>query len=93
MTYPAHLIEKFAGRRFLSLSTTEFMDYDGAELLLIGAKDEIAEELGEAGEELEELSDFETKKITPLTAEDVIFKELNLERDALPSEPLHGLWK
>lgn len=93
MTYPAHLREKFAGRRFLSLSTTEFMDYDGAELLLIGAKDEIAEELGEAGEELEELSDFETKKITPLTAEDVIFKELNLERVVLPSEPLHGLWK
>ncbi|CAB4395871.1 uncharacterized protein OCT59_024521 [Rhizophagus irregularis] len=93
VTYPAHLKEKFAGRRFLSLSTTEFMDYDGAELLLIGAKDEIAEELGEAGEELEELSDFETKKITPLTAEDVIFKELNLERVVLPSEPLHGLWK
>ncbi|GBC02891.1 hypothetical protein RclHR1_04890002 [Rhizophagus clarus] len=93
VTYPTHLIEKFAGRRFLSLSTTEFMDYDGAELLLIGAKEDITEELGEAGEELEELSDFETKKITSLTAEDVIFKELNLEKEALPTEPLHGLWK
>jgi len=93
VTYPAHLTEKFGGRRFLSLSTTEFMDYDGAELLLIGAKDDIAEELGEAGEELEELSDFETKKITSLSSEDVIFGELKLEKEVVPSEPLHGLWK
>jgi hypothetical protein len=69
------------------------MDYDGAELLFIGAKEDIVEELGEAGEELEELSDFEIKKITPLKAEDAILKELNLEREVLPSEPLHGLWK
>lgn len=92
-TYPAHLLEKFGSRRFVSLSSTEFMDYDGAELLLIGAKENIAEELGEAGEELEELADFEIKEIVPVTAERVIYDELHLEKGVLPSEPLHGLWK
>jgi hypothetical protein len=49
--------------------------------------------LGEAGKELEELADFEIKEITPLTAEQVIYEELHLEKEVLPSEPLHGLWK
>jgi len=37
-TYPTHLSEKFGGRRFVSLSSTEFIDYEGSELLFIGAK-------------------------------------------------------
>lgn len=93
VTYPSHLSEKFSGRRFLSLSTTEFMDYDGAELLFIGAKEDIVGELEEAGKELEELADFEVKVISPLSAERVIFDELQLEKNTLPLEPLHGLWK
>uniref|UniRef100_A0A1D1YGL8 Uncharacterized protein n=1 Tax=Anthurium amnicola TaxID=1678845 RepID=A0A1D1YGL8_9ARAE len=93
VTYPTHLTEKFGGRRFLSLASTDFMDYDGAELLLIGARDDITGELDESGKELEELADFEVKVISPLTAERVIFDELNLEKKVLPSEPLHGLWK
>jgi hypothetical protein len=93
VTYSPHLIEKFGGRRFLSLSTTEFMDYDGAELLFIGAKEDITGELEESGKELEELADFEVKVISPLSAERAIFDELHLEKDVLPSEPLYGLWK
>jgi hypothetical protein len=92
-TYPTHLSEKFGGRRFVSLSSTEFIDYEGAELLFIGAKKDIAAELGEAGKELEELADFEIKEIVPLTAERIIYEELHLEKEVLPSEPLHGLWK
>lgn len=93
VTYPTHLLEKFGSRRFVSLSSTEFIDYEGAELLFIGAKKDIAEELGESGKELEELADFEIKEIVPLTAERIIYEELHLEKEVLPSEPLHGLWK
>jgi hypothetical protein len=93
VTYPTHLLDKFGGRRFISLVSPEFLDYDGAELLFIGAKEDIAGELGEAGSELEELADFEIKKIAPLSTERVIYEELHLEKDVLPSEPLHGLWK
>ncbi|CAG8519261.1 958_t:CDS:2 [Funneliformis caledonium] len=93
VTYPTHLLDKFRGRRFISLVSSELLDYDGAELLFIGAKEDITGELGEAGKELEELADFEIKEIAPLAAERVIYDELHLEKDALPSEPLHGLWK
>jgi len=93
VTYPTHLLDKFRGRRFISLVSSELLDYDGAELLFIGAKEDITGELGEAGKELEELADFEIKEIAPLAAERVIYDELHLEKDVLPSEPLHGLWK
>ena len=57
VTYPTHLTENFGGRRFISLTSTEFIDYEGAELLFIGAKKDIAEELGEAGKELDPVED------------------------------------
>ena len=37
--YPEYLQETFHGRRFISTDPVEFLDYDGSELLLIGAHD------------------------------------------------------
>ncbi|CAJ0635612.1 10080_t:CDS:2 [Entrophospora sp. SA101] len=90
--YPDRLVQKFQGRRFISLETTEFLDYNGTELLFIGAKEDIAQDLGEAGKELEELAEYETKTIVPF-AERVVFDDLHFEKGVLPIEPLHGLWK
>ncbi|CAG8499682.1 22177_t:CDS:2 [Cetraspora pellucida] len=52
--FPEHLSNHFRGRRFISLPTTNFLDYNGAEVLFIGARNDIADELGqEVGGELE----------------------------------------
>lgn len=92
--FPAHLEEQFRERRFMNLSSTEFLDYEGCELLLIGASEDIAGELGEeVAKNLEDLADLEIKSVEPF-AEKEIFDELRLEKGIIPTEPaFHGMWK
>jgi hypothetical protein len=92
VTYPDHLMQKFQKKRFIPLETTEFLDHNGAELLFIGAKKDLTQDLGDAGKELEELAEFEIKTIVPF-AERTIFDDLQLEKGVVPAEPLYGLWK
>ncbi|CAG8753106.1 10833_t:CDS:2 [Gigaspora margarita] len=92
--FPEHLMNHFRGRRFISLPTTNFLDYNGAEVLFIGARNDIVDELGqEVGGELEEFAELELKSIVSFD-EQGVFDELNLEKDVIPTEPaFHGLWK
>jgi hypothetical protein len=80
---PQHLRAQFAGRRFVPVDPPEFLDREGAEFVLIGADedvfDELAIRLNPARETIE-------------TAE--IFNDLRMERSEHPLKPLfEGRWQ
>jgi hypothetical protein len=80
---PKHLQERFRGRRFIDPNPPDFLNYEGAELLLIGAAADVKAELG---------IDLDPQRETERTAE--IFRQLKLERDEHPVEPLFtGEWR
>jgi hypothetical protein len=75
--YPEELQRRFGGRRFIAVETPELLDYEGAEIVLIGAAEDATEELGiELTPEDEALE----------TAD--IFRTLRLRPAELPTEPL-----
>jgi len=53
--FPPRLTDQHSGLRFFPAQPTEFLDYEGCEILLIGASEDVEKNLGEAGEELEKL--------------------------------------
>ncbi|KIM70361.1 hypothetical protein SCLCIDRAFT_1207699 [Scleroderma citrinum Foug A] len=79
------------GLRFAPCSCIELLDYTGAELLLIAARsgvEGVDQSLGEKrGEVLKEVSERESQEPT----ED-IFRELGIEKDKFPAEPIEGQW-
>lgn len=81
--FPGTLQERFHGRKFLPVDPLDFLNYEGAELMLIGVAEDISKELGielDAAEENER------------TAE--IFRDLRIRKSEHPVEPLfHGKWK
>ncbi|KAF8625978.1 hypothetical protein AX17_006702 [Amanita inopinata Kibby_2008] len=79
------------GLRFASCETPELLDYEGAQLLLLAARDKqeglqksIGEEQGEAMKEA-----AEKESVQPI--EDV-FRELSFDKNVFPAEPLRGEW-
>ncbi|CAG8524613.1 10734_t:CDS:2 [Ambispora gerdemannii] len=91
-SYPPELMAKFEGRRFAPLYTTEFLDYEDSELILVGTKEDIKGELGAPGEYLENWADDEAKEIQ-LLEDRAIFEELHLEPKDFPHETLKGIWE
>lgn len=81
--YPPKLRELFGGRRFIDLDPPDFLDYEGCELLLIGASADLEAELGlELDPEYENL------------ATSGIFEDLKLEKSLHPVAPLlEGKWE
>lgn len=80
--FPKKLQERFRGRRFIAADPPDFLNYEGAELLLIGSTDDISEELDIT---------LDTEKETEDTAE--VFSDLHLRRSEHPVEPLFkGEW-
>lgn len=80
--YPAEIMERFGSRKFIS-AEPELLDYDGAEILFVGATEHVKEELGQEPPRQDESVE---------TAE--IFRELKLERKRHPVEPLlKGRWQ
>jgi hypothetical protein len=80
--FPKKLQDRFRGRRFVKVAPPEFLNHEGAELLLIGAPGDAYEDLGI---ELEDEDESES------TAE--IFRDLRLEKSQHPTEPLlKGKW-
>jgi hypothetical protein len=77
--YPEELLERFRGRRFAAVDTPELLDYEGAEIVLIGASEDPE---GELGIEL----DAEDER---LEAAD-IFRKLRLRPGELPPDPLES---
>jgi hypothetical protein len=76
---PPELREQFRGRRFAPLDSTNFLDYPGAEIVLIGAAQDAAQELGvDLDAELEK------------AARSTIFDDLRIAGHDRPLEPLFG---
>jgi hypothetical protein len=79
---PENLQKRFRGRRFIPLDPPDFLDHEGAEILFVGAKQSVIEELGLTLDREDE---------TEATAE--IFNDLRVERSVHPVEPLlKGQW-
>src|ERR671911_903157 len=72
--YPKHLKEKFGDRRWINVEEPELLNYENAQLLLIGAKKkDIEVELG---------VDIDEEKETERSAD--LFKELELKKEQVP---------
>lgn len=81
--FPKKLMEVFRDRRFADCDPPEFLDYEGAELILIGAKEDPRKELGIS---------LPTQKETEKSAD--IFSDLKLKRSEHPVKPLfEGKWE
>jgi hypothetical protein len=80
--FPEELAQRFHGRRFADVDPPEFLDHAGAEILLIGAEENVSEELGLQ-------LDAEDEKQN--TAE--VCKDLRSVCSRRPTEPLfRGEW-
>lgn len=92
---PKEMEEAFVGKRgaptkWHKLDPVDLLNYEGLELLLVGAKEDIVEELGEAGEYLEELKNIDAKHLS----NNKLFEELHLDKKKHSPKPLLlGEWK
>ncbi|KAF9009193.1 hypothetical protein BDZ89DRAFT_1095211 [Hymenopellis radicata] len=79
------------GLRFAPCQTPELLDYEGAQLLLIGARggeEGLETSLGDhRGEALKENEDEESDESI-----DDVFRELGLDKEVFASEPIKGEW-
>lgn len=81
--FPKRLQSRFENRRFFDADPPDFLDYKGAELLLIGAEEDVSEDLG---------IDLDPQKENEHTAE--IFNDLRMRKSEHPVEPLFkGEWQ
>lgn len=81
--FPEELRAGFRGRRFINVDPPDFLDYEGAEILLIGASQDVSEELGLR---------LDPEHETEATAE--IFIEFKIEKSLHPITPLlKGRWE
>ncbi|HZU07528.1 MAG TPA: hypothetical protein VFB73_16310 [Chloroflexota bacterium] len=80
---PKRLQARFQDRRFAAADPPDFLDYEGAEVLLIGAGEEVSEDLGIR---------LDPQKETAGTAD--ILRELRMARGRYSTEPLfRGEWR
>jgi len=80
---PQRLRQRFHGRRFVPVDPPDSLDREGAEFVLIGADEDVFEELGVR---------LDPEHETLETAE--LFNDLRMERSAHPLKPLfEGRWQ
>ena len=76
--YPTRLKEMFGGRRWINVEDPSLLNYENAQLLLIGArKKDVEEELG---------VDIDEEKESKLSSD--LFKELHVRREQVPLKPI-----
>jgi hypothetical protein len=81
--YPEDLSQRFGDRRWVSVDPPSFLDFEGAEVVLIGGRDDLGEDLG---------IDLKAHPEDRETAE--IFKDLHLEKSDRTIKPLfEGVWE
>ena len=81
--FPRELAERFQGRRFVPVDPPDFLDHEGAKLVLIGAAED-------ASDELEIRLDPERERVE--TAD--LFQTLRLRPEEHPNEPVErGEWR
>ena len=82
-SFPSALQKRFRGRRFIAVDSPAFLDHAGAELLFIGASEDVPGELG---------VQLHPQAETEATAE--IFRDLRLDKSRYPLKPLfEGSWQ
>jgi hypothetical protein len=80
--FPDDLQERFGDRRFIPLYPPEFLDHEGAELLVMGSDEGPVEDL-----DIDLRPECETEETSNL------FQELEIDRERHPVEPLlTGKW-
>jgi hypothetical protein len=80
--FSKRLQDKFGNRKFVPVDPPDFLDYDGAELMLIGASEKPEEELG---------IEFKPDREDEHRAD--IFKILKLPRELVREPLFEGKWK
>jgi hypothetical protein len=81
--YPQKLQEKFGERRFSEVDPTDFLDFSGAEFILIAASDDIKKDLG---------IELDTNNESICSAS--IFTDLKIDISTRPTKPLFkGEWQ
>jgi hypothetical protein len=81
--FPEELQKVFGGNRFVNADPPSLLDYEGAELLLIGAGEDVSRELG-----------VDLSPEDESAAADKIFKDLRIQRSRYPVAPLfEGRWE
>jgi hypothetical protein len=80
--FPKSLQDKFGGRRFLPVDPPDFLDYDGAELMLIGASENPEKEFG---------IEFKPDREDEHRAD--IFRIRKLPRELVREPLFEGKWK
>src|SRR5208337_4794864 len=75
--FPKGLWARFGDRRWMSVDPPEFLDYEGGELVLIGGRDDLGEDLG---------LDLKVHPKNEETAE--IFNDLHMEKSERTIKPL-----
>jgi len=93
--YPEEIMKHFISEktgntlRFTNASP-DLLDYEGTELLFIGASADLKKEFGGIGEYIEELEKIDAKNITS----DKLWKELHMSKGEHPTQPLlKGKWQ
>lgn len=98
-SYPKELQDKFEGKHFIPVEPTSLMDYEGAEVIMIGAKENIVEELGKVGQDLENTASEEEYEMGEKDhryklAEEEVFHDLHMRHKSHPAQPLlQGKWE
>jgi len=87
-SFPEELQSLFGDYKFIPVNPPRFLDYPGAELIMVGAKADVGKELHEVGEQIEEEAEKEARKLSA----DALYKQLHLYRAKLPISPLKGKW-
>lgn len=81
--FPEALWSRFGDRRWAPVDPPEFLDHEGAELVLIGGRDDLGEDLG---------IELQAQPEDQETAE--IFRDLRLEKSDRTLKPLlKGMWE
>jgi hypothetical protein len=81
--FPDELRDRFADRRWVPVEPLRFLDYEGAELVLIGGRDDLGEDLG---------IDLQAQPEDEETA--LVFRDLHLEKSERTIRPLfEGVWE
>lgn len=88
--FPDNLMEKFEGKKWCPVNPPSFLDYTGAEILIMSASDDLKTEFGKVGFQIEEDEKIEVEQLE----KDTIFKELHMEKKEHPAKPLYtGTWE
>jgi hypothetical protein len=101
---PKELMDRFDGKKWSPTVPTDFLNYSGTWILLLGASDDLKQEFGEDSAAVKDIEDMTNKDLKALKGArasagkqilaDKLFEELKLDRKENPVDPMvKGKWK